>query len=54
MNYCIDTVSVNAMGRFNTVNVGVYTASIGSGKLRLQVASPIVLDTVITEDCKDC
>ncbi len=54
MNYCIDTVSVNAMGRFNTVNVGVYTASIRSGLLRPQVASPVILNTVITDDCEDC
>jgi len=54
MNYCIDTVSVNAMARFNTVNVGVYTSSIRSGLLRPQVASPLVLDSVITDDCENC
>lgn len=54
MNYSIDTVSVNARARFNTVNVGVYTASIRSGFLRPRTASPINLDTVITSDSVDC
>jgi hypothetical protein len=54
MNYSIDCVSVNARVQLNTVNVGVYTASIRSGFLRPQTASPLILDTVITSDCVDC
>lgn len=54
MNYCIDTVSINAIGALNTVNVGVYTASIRSGLLRPQVASAGIFNTIVTADCEDC
>ncbi|WP_256347386.1 hypothetical protein [Pseudomonas sp. IPO3774] len=54
MNYSIDCVSINARARLNTVNVGVYTASIRTGFLRPATESPLILDNVITSDCVDC
>lgn len=54
MNYCIDTVSIDARGSRNTVNVGVHTASIRSGFLRPKASRPVIANTVITADCVDC
>lgn len=54
LNYCIDTMAVNARALNNTVNLGVYTYSIRTGFIRPQTASPQIIDTVITDGCVDC
>ncbi|WP_060483757.1 hypothetical protein [Pseudomonas sp. NBRC 111123] len=54
MNYCIDTISIDARGSKNTVNVGVHTASLRSGFLRPKASRPVIVNTVITPECVDC
>ena len=54
MNYCIDTVSVNARARLNNVNVNPNFGSIRSGFIRPRIGSPVVLDWIIGADCVDC
>lgn len=54
MNYCIDSVSVDARARRNNVNVGVYTQSLRSGYFRPRTGLPLILDTHESADNVDC
>ena len=54
MNYCIDTVSVNARARLNNVNVNPNFGSTRSGYLRPRIGSPLIADSIIGADCVDC
>lgn len=54
MNYCIDSVAVDARARRNNVNVGVYTHSIRSGYIRPRTERPLILDTYESPENVDC
>ncbi|MEN5304359.1 hypothetical protein [Pseudomonas sp. TWI628] len=54
MNYCIDSISVDARARRNNVNVGVYTQSLRSGFLRPRTELPLILDTYESPENVDC
>ncbi|AUO21457.1 hypothetical protein ACIOMR_19645 [Pseudomonas sp. NPDC087814] len=54
MNYCIDSVSVDARARRNNVNVGVYTQSLRSGFLRPRTDMPLILDRYESPENTEC
>lgn len=54
MNYCIDTMAVEALAYYNNVNVNVHFASLRSGFINSSTAYPVILDYAISSDCVDC
>lgn len=54
LNYCIDTLAINARAQLNNCNVNPHFASIRSGFIRPRTGSPLIIDTNISDDCVDC